>query len=65
MAKETEAQRETRWRAEEDARTLARYTEIMSDKKRVNAATKIAQKEANELTKRANAMKKVANKGKK
>jgi hypothetical protein len=59
------SERERRWRAEEDARTLAAYQEIVSDPKRVKYAAKVAQKQADELTKRANAMKKVANKGKK
>lgn len=62
---ESNSERERRWRAEEDARTLAAYQEIVSDPKRVKYAAKVAQKQADELTKRANAMKKVANKGKK
>ena len=66
MAKvnESDVSRERRWRAEEDARTLASYQEIISDPKRVKYAAKIAYKQANDLQKRANAMKKVANKGK-
>lgn len=62
---ETEMSRERRWRAEEDARTLAAYNEIISDPKRIKYAAKIASKQADELQKRANAMKKIANKGKK
>ena len=65
---ESDAARERRWKAEEDARTLATYNEIISDPKRLKYASKIAKTQADELTKRANAMKKVAkvaNKGKK
>ena len=65
MAQETETSLEKRWRAEEDARTLATYQEIISDPKRVKCAAKIASTQAAELQKRANAMKKIANKGKK
>lgn len=50
---------ESQWQAEEDARTMARYQEIMSDAKRRSAAVKQAQKEATDLQKRADAMKKV------
>ena len=53
--------RELRWRAEEDARIMAQYQEIMNDKSRMNRATKEAQRQANDLQKRANAMKGVAN----
>jgi len=62
---ETSAARERRWKAEEDARILASYNEIMSDPKRLKYATKVAKTQADDLSKRANAMKKVANKGKK
>lgn len=48
---------EKQWQAEEDARTMARYQEIMSDSKRKSAAMKQAQVEANNLQKRANIMK--------
>lgn len=53
---------EQRWRAEEDARTLARYNEIVSDKKRLGSAVKVAKSQYEDLNKRATAMKKVANK---
>ena len=53
--------RELRWRAEEDARIMAQYQEIMNDKSRMNRATKEAQRQANDLQKRANVMKGVAN----
>jgi hypothetical protein len=48
---------ERKWQAEEDARTLARYQEIMSDSKRKSAAIKQAKTESIALEKRANAMK--------
>lgn len=47
-----------KWQAEEDARTLAAYQEIMEDKQRRSAAMKKAKEEASRLEKRANAMKK-------
>lgn len=56
---------EKQWQIEEDARTLARYEEIMGDSKRKNAAIKEAKKQAEDLTKRANVMKKAANSKKK
>jgi hypothetical protein len=49
--------REKQWRIEEDARTLARYQEIMNDTKRRNDAIKQAKMEASNLEKQANAMK--------
>ena len=48
------------WQAEDDARVMAQYQEIMEDKGRMNRAVKIAQKQAKDLTKRANTMQKVA-----
>ena len=48
------------WIAEEDARTMAHYEEIMSDSKRKAAAVKAAKAMATDLNKRANAMNKVA-----
>ena len=48
---------EKQWQAEEDARTLARYQEIMGDSKRKAAAFKQAKNQASELEKKANAMK--------
>ena len=47
---------EKRWQAEEDARTMARYQEIMSDSKRKSAAVAQARLEAANLQKRADAM---------
>lgn len=49
-----------KWQAEDDARTMANYQEILSDKARMNRAIKVAQQQANDLTKRANAMQNVA-----
>ena len=47
---------ELQWQAEDDARTMARYQEIISDKARLKRATTAARKEAANLTKRANSM---------
>lgn len=55
--------RELQWQAEDDARTMARYQEIMSDKARLKRATTVARKEAANLTKRANAMSAAAKEG--
>ena len=57
-----ERARELKWRAEDDARIMAQYNEIMSDKARKNRAIKEAQSQANALQKKANAMKNVAGK---
>lgn len=51
---------ERQWQAEEDARTMARYQEILSDKSRMGRAVKVAKQQATELNKRAAAMNKVA-----
>jgi len=53
-----------KWRAENDAYTMAQYEEIMADKARREAAIKAAEKQVEDLNKRANAMKKVAKKKK-
>ena len=53
---------ELQWRAEDDARIMAQYQEIMRDKARQKRAIKVAEKQAKDLQKRANDMKKVANK---
>lgn len=58
MTKEDRA-RERQWQAEEDARVMARYQEIMADKARTTRAIKEAKKQANELEKRTSIMKKV------
>ena len=49
-----------RWQAEEDARTMARYQEILGDKARMGRAVKEASRQAADLSKRANAMKSAA-----
>lgn len=61
MTKEERA-RELKWRAEDDARIMAQYQEIMRDKSRMNRAVKEATRQANDLQKRANVMKSVAGK---
>lgn len=55
------SKQDLQWQAESDASTMARYQEIISDKARRNRAIKEANKQASDLTKRANAMKSVAN----
>ena len=51
---------EQQWQAEDDARTMANYQEILGDKARMNRAIRVAEKQAKDLTKRANAMQSVA-----
>lgn len=51
---------EKKWQAESDAHTMAEYQQIISDKARMNRAIKVAQKQAADLSKRANAMQNVA-----
>lgn len=58
MAEITRADRQ-RWQAEEDASTMARYQEILGDRARMNRAIKVAKQQADDLTKRANALKNV------
>lgn len=48
------------WRAEEDARTMANYQEILGDKARMGRAIKVAKRQATDLQKRAKAMDNVA-----
>lgn len=60
-----EKARELQWQAEDDARIMAQYQEIINNKARTNRAIKVANKKANELQKSADNMKKVANKNKK
>ena len=48
---------EKRWQAESDANIMMKYQEIISDKARMAAAQREAKKQAEALTKRANAMK--------
>lgn len=58
MAKKSMKSFEKEWMVQEDARTLARYQEIMNDSKRRAAAIKQAKTEADNLTKQANMMRK-------
>lgn len=51
---------EAQWQAESDARTMATYQEIVSDKARMNRAIKEANKQAKDLSKRASAMQSAA-----
>ena len=48
------------WRAEDDARILAQYQEILLDKARLSRAKKAATKEVNNLNNRLQIMKKVS-----
>lgn len=52
---------ELRWQAEEDARTMARYQEILDDKSRHKRAVAKAKELANDLNKRASIMNKASN----
>ena len=54
------SKQDLQWQAEGDARVMAQYQEIMSDSARKNRAIKEANKQAADLTKRANAMKSAA-----
>lgn len=47
---------ERKWQAEDDARTLARYQEIMNDSSRKSRAMKEANRQANDLEKRLKTM---------
>lgn len=51
---------EKQWRAECDARTLAEYQEILSDKSRLRMAKTQAAKQAKELSAKVNNLKKVS-----
>lgn len=51
---------EQQWQAQDDARVMAQYQEIISDKARMGRAVKEANKQAQDLTKRASAMKSAA-----
>lgn len=54
------SKQDLQWQAESDARTMAQYQEIMSDKTRMSRAIKEANKQAKDLTQRANAMRSAA-----
>lgn len=51
---------EKEWMAEDDARVMAQYEEIIADSQRKARAVKAAKDMASDLNKRANAMSKVA-----
>jgi len=51
---------EKEWMAEDDARVMAQYEEIIADSQRKARAVKAAKNMASDLNKRANAMNKVA-----
>ena len=51
---------EKRWRAESDADAMARVEEIMADAQRKKMAVAVARQRAEDLTKRANVMTRVA-----
>ena len=57
--------RELEWRAEDDARIMAQYQDIMKDKARMDRAVKVARKQAKDLQHRADTMKRVAKTNKK
>lgn len=49
---------ELRWQAEDDARTLEKYQQIISDKQRLDRAMKAASKTVDNLKERAAALSK-------
>lgn len=51
---------EQQWQAEDDARVMATYQEILGDRSRMNRAIKVAERQAKDLSKRASAMQSVA-----
>jgi len=54
-----------KFQAESDAYTLAQYQKILEDKNRMSRAIKAAERQAKDLTERANAMHRVATKSRK
>ena len=58
MANRKMTEDELRWQAEDDARTIERYNEIINDKPRLDRAMKAAKKQVENLTERANALNK-------
>ena len=54
------SKQDLQWQAESDASTMARYQEILSDKARMGRAIKEANRQAQDLSRRANAMQTVA-----
>jgi hypothetical protein len=58
----TVSKSDLQWQAESDARVLEQYQMLMGDKQRLNRAMKEAQRQASDLSKRVNVLKKVAKK---
>lgn len=58
MDKRKLSEDELRWRAEEDARTIERYQEIINDKARLDRAMKAAKETVDNLQERAAALSK-------
>ncbi len=52
-----------KWQAQDDAMTMARYQEILSDKARLNRAVKVAKQQAADLSKRVTALNNAAKQG--
>ena len=50
------SKQDLQWQAESDANTMMRYQEIINDKPRMQRAVKEASRQADDLNKRANAM---------
>lgn len=61
MAKVVKASMDNKWQAEYDAKTMAEYQAIISDKSRMKRAMAEAKRQADALSKQANAMKQVSN----
>ena len=55
-----QSKQDLQWQAESDAYTMAKYQEILGDKARMNRAIKEANKQAQDLNKRAAAMRSAA-----
>lgn len=58
MDKKKMSEDELRWQAEDDARTLEKYQQIISDKQRLDRAMKAASKTVDNLKERAAALSK-------
>lgn len=58
MDKKKMTEDELRWQAEDDARTLEKYQQIISDKQRLDRAMKAASKTVDNLKERAAALSK-------
>lgn len=56
---------EKKWQAEDDARTLARYQELLQDKTRLNNAKKEAKNQAQQLNKQVQMLNKASKTNKK